>query len=57
MVNLTRKENSANTKKRCILRLLSAPARYMKCIVKSVYRKLVKKESKTLIMKYIMKKM
>ena len=57
MVNLTRKENSANTKKRCILRLLSAPARYMKCKVKSVYRKLVKKESKTLIMKYIMKKM
>ena len=46
MVNLTRKENSTNTKKRGILRLLSAPARYIKCKVKSVYRKLVKKQPK-----------
>ena len=29
MVNLTRKKNSTNTKKRVILRLLSAPARYI----------------------------
>ena len=46
MVNLTRKKNSTNTKKRGILRLLSAPARYIKCKVKSVYRKLVKKQPK-----------
>ena len=46
MVNLTRKKNSTNTKKRVILRLLSAPARYIKCKVKSVYRKLVKKQPK-----------
>ena len=37
MVNLTRKKNSTNTKKRGILRLISAPARYIKCKVKSVY--------------------
>ena len=30
MVNLTRKKNSPNTKKLGILRLLSAPARYIK---------------------------
>ena len=46
MVNLTRKKNSTNNKKRGILRLLSAPARYIKCKVKSVYRKLVKKQPK-----------
>ena len=46
MVNLTRKKNSTNTKKRGILRLLSAPARYIKCKIKSVYRKLVKKQPK-----------
>ena len=46
MVNLTGKKNSTNTKKRGILRLLSAPARYIKCKVKSVYKKLVKKEPK-----------
>ena len=46
MVNLTRKKSSTNTKKRGILRLLSAPARYIKRKVKSVYRKLVKKQPK-----------
>ena len=46
MVNLTRKKNSTNNKKRGILRLLSAPARYIKCKIKSVYRKLVKKQPK-----------
>ena len=57
MVNLTRKKNSTNTKKRGILRLLNAPARYIKHKVKSVYRKLVKEQpKKNLIMKYIMKK-
>ena len=55
MVNLTRKKNSTNTKKRGILRLLSAPVRYSKCKVKSVYRKLVKKQPKKLIMKCINK--
>ena len=45
MMNLTRKKNSTNTKKRGILRLLSTPARYVKCEVNSVYRKLVKKTS------------
>ena len=37
---------SANTKKRGILRLLSAPARYIKCKIESAYKKLVKKEPK-----------
>ena len=42
MVNLSRKKNSTNIKKR----LLSAPARYINHKVKSVYRKLVKKRIK-----------
>ena len=42
MVNLTRKKNNTNTKKRDILRQLSATKRK----VKSVYRKLVKKQPK-----------
>ena len=46
MVNLIRKKNSTNTKERDILRLLSAPARYIKRKVKSVYRKLKKKTTK-----------
>ena len=40
MVTLTRKENDINTKKR----LLSTPGRYIKCNVKTIYRKLVKKD-------------
>ena len=48
------KKNSTNTKERDIL--LSAAARYIKCKVKSVYRKFLKKQPKKLIMKYIMKK-
>ena len=56
MVRLTRSnKNSTNAKKRDILRILSAPVRYIKCKVKSVYRKLVKKATK-LILKYIIKK-
>ena len=43
--------------KRGILRLLSAPVRYIKCRVKSIYKKLMKEEpKKKLIMKYTMKK-
>ena len=34
-----RKKNSTNTKERGNLRLLSAPARYIKRKIKSVYRK------------------
>ena len=46
-MRLTRSiKNSTNAKKRGILRLLSAPARYIKCKVKSIYKKLVKKEPK-----------
>ena len=55
MVNLTGKKNSTNTKKRGILRLLSAPARYIKCKVKSVYKTVVKQNQKKLIIQYIMK--
>ena len=36
----------SNTKKRGILRLLSAPVIYIKCKAKSVYKTLVKKEPK-----------
>ena len=50
MVRLTRikkgTNNSANVKKRGILRLLSAPARYVKRKIVSAYKKLVKKEQK-----------
>ena len=44
--------------KRGILRLLSAPVRYIKCRVKSIYKKLMKEEpkKKKMIMKYTMKK-
>ena len=50
MAKLTRKENNINAKKRSILRLLSAPARYISCKVESIYKKLMKKELKKLIM-------
>ena len=43
MVKLTRKENNISTKKRGILRLLSALARYISRKVKSIYKKLMKK--------------
>ena len=57
MVRLTRNvKNNTNVKKRGILRLLSAPTRYIKSKAKSIYEKLVKKEPKKLIMKYMMKK-
>ena len=56
MVSLTRNSNNTNAKKRGILRLLSSPLRYITSKVKSVYRKLLKKQRKKLIMKYIMKK-
>ena len=46
MAKLTRKENNINAKKRSILRLLSAPARYISCKVESIYKKLMKKEFK-----------
>ena len=46
MINLTRKRKSTNTKKRGILRLLSAPGRHIKRKIKIIYRKLVKKEPK-----------
>ena len=47
MVRLTRNtKNSTNAKKRSILRLLSAPAKYIKSKVKSIYKKLLKKGTK-----------
>ena len=47
MVKLTRNnKNRTNAKKRGILRLLSAPARYIKRKAISIYKKLVKKEPK-----------
>ena len=47
MVRLTRNiKNDINVKKRGILRQLSAPARYIKSKVKSIYKKLVKNEPK-----------
>ena len=57
MVRLTR-NNKSNTKakKRGILRLLTAPVRYVKLKIESAYKKLLKKEPKILITKYIMKK-
>ena len=58
MVTLTTSiKNSTNAKERGILRLLSAPARCIKCKIKSIYKNLVKKEQKKkMIVKYIMKK-
>ena len=50
MMKLTRIKKDTNTcsnkKERGILRLLSAPVRYIKCKAKSVYKTLVKKEPK-----------
>ena len=54
MVRLTKStKNSTNAKKTGILRLLSAPAGYIKHKVQSTYKKLIKKkkEPKKLIMK------
>ena len=45
-MNPTRKEKITNTKKTGILRLLSAPDRYIKRKIKSIYKKLVQKEPK-----------
>ena len=57
MVRITRSnKNSTNVKKRGISRLLRAPARYIKCKIKSLYQKLVKKDQNKQIMKYITKK-
>ena len=47
---------SSNAKKRAILRLLSAPARYVKRKIVSIYKKSAKKEPKKLLKWYIMKK-
>ena len=46
MVNITRNKKRPNTEKRGNLRILSAPVRYIKRKVKSVQKKLVKKEPK-----------
>ena len=47
MMKITRKENginaNTNAKKRSILRLLGAPARYIRSKIGGIYRKLVKK--------------
>ena len=43
-------------KKTGILRVLTAPARCIKRKVVTIYKELVKKEPKKLIMKFIMKK-
>ena len=51
MVKRTGNKNNINAKKIGILRLLSAPARYISHKVNSIYKKLVKKEPKNLIMK------
>ena len=42
MMKLTGKENNTNTEKRGVLRLLSAPARYISRKVKSIYKKIMK---------------
>ena len=44
MVNITRNKKCTNAKKRSIVRVLSAPVRYIKSKVKSVYKKLVKNQ-------------
>ena len=50
-------KNSTNAKKNPgILRVLTAPARCIKRKVVTIYKELVKKEPKKLIMKFIMKK-
>ena len=44
MVKFTRKEENTNTKIRSILRLLSAPTRYIKRKLNGIYKKLVKQK-------------
>ena len=46
MIRLTKKKNNTNAKKRSILRLLSAPVRYIKHKINSIYKELMKKEPK-----------
>ena len=46
MVNISRNKKRTNAKKRGILRILSAPVRYIKSKAKSVFKKLTKKEPK-----------
>ena len=46
MMQITRKENGINVNtnaKKSILRLLGTPARYIRCKIRGIYRKLVKK--------------
>ena len=50
MLKLNRKENNTNTKERSILWLLSATGRCISRKVKSIYKQLMKKEPKKLIM-------
>ena len=49
MIRLTKKKNNTNAKKRSILRLLSAPVRYIKLKINSTYKELIKKEPKKLL--------
>ena len=50
MVRLARNnKNKTNTQKTGILRLLGAPCRYIGHKIKSVYKKLMKKEPKKLL--------
>ena len=53
MVRLTRikkgNNTSANAKKRGILRLISAPARYIKREIESAHKKLVKRNQEKLL--------
>ena len=46
MVNISRNKKRTKAKKRGILRILSAPVRYIKSKAKSVFKKLMKKEPK-----------
>ena len=57
MIRLTKKKNNTNAKKRSILRLLSAPVRYIKHKINSIYKELMKKEPKKLLKHQIFQKM
>ena len=52
MVKIIRNEKNTNTKKRRILELLSPPVRYIMSKVKSIYKKLMKREPKKTLLKY-----
>ena len=46
MAKLSKRKNNTNAKKTGILRVLTAPVRYIKCKIRTIYEKISKKRTK-----------